>query len=230
MGLGETLLFYLVIGLAVAVAVHVRNSRDGRASPYQSCTAIPFWPLYLPILLSSAPATATTPRPADAPILDELAQAIHQVEAELELALSNLDGWAEAALVREADRIAELKAAWRAQAQRLRELDEVLRQLEALASAPPASPVAERSAALQRQNLERLQSLRRRGHEDLIASLESVRALASSIHVAKFTGAPLPRAEELVAEIAAAVEGLAEVGGWHHPSTIGAELAHPGPA
>jgi len=38
-----------------------------------------------------------------------------------------------------------------------------------------------------------------------------VRELVSMIHLAKFTGAPASRAEEIVAQIAAAVEGLSEV-------------------
>jgi hypothetical protein len=44
-----------------------------------------------------------------------------------------------------------------------------------------------------------------------MGSLAWVRELVSMIHLAKFTGAPAARAEELVAQIAAAVEGLSEV-------------------
>ena len=43
---------------------------------------------------------------------------------------------------------------------------------------------------------------------DLLGTLAWVRELVSMIHLAKFTGAPASRAEELVAQIAAAVEGL----------------------
>ena len=38
-----------------------------------------------------------------------------------------------------------------------------------------------------------------------------MRELVSMIHLAKFTGAQASRAEELVAQIAAAVEGLSEL-------------------
>ena len=44
-----------------------------------------------------------------------------------------------------------------------------------------------------------------------MGTLAWVRELVSMIHLAKFTGAPASRADELVAQIAAAVEGLAEV-------------------
>jgi hypothetical protein len=42
----------------------------------------------------------------------------------------------------------------------------------------------------------------------LLASLAWVRELVSRIHLSRFTGAPAGRVEELLAEIAAAVERL----------------------
>ena len=45
-----------------------------------------------------------------------------------------------------------------------------------------------------------------------LSNLARVRELASLIHLAKFTGAPAARAEELVARIAAAVEGVSDLG------------------
>ncbi|HWY88232.1 MAG TPA: hypothetical protein VNX28_16090, partial [Gemmataceae bacterium] len=52
--------------------------------------------------------------------------------------------------------------------------------------------------------------VRERTFQDLIGTMAWVRELVSMIHLAKFTGAPASRAEELVAQIAAAVEGLSE--------------------
>lgn len=214
MGIGETLLFYLVIGVAVAVAVQARNSRMARESAFQTLSAIPFWPVYLPILLSAEPAPSKAETPSPPMEEDDMAIAIRQVEGELALALTSLDGWAEAALAGEADRIQALKSTWRAQAERMRDLDQVLSQLNASPCPLSDSPLAQRGDAIQRQNLDRLEEIRRLGHEELMTTLASVRGLATSIHVAKFTGAPLPRAEELVREIAAAVDGLTEVGAW----------------
>jgi hypothetical protein len=42
----------------------------------------------------------------------------------------------------------------------------------------------------------------------LLASLACVRELASRVHLARFTNVPAAHAAELLAEIAAAVEGL----------------------
>jgi hypothetical protein len=51
-------------------------------------------------------------------------------------------------------------------------------------------------------------------HADLVGTLAWVRELVTMIHLAKFSGAPAARAEELVAQIAAAVQGLSEVSAW----------------
>lgn len=228
MGIGETLLFYLVIGLAVAVAVHARNSRTGSGSAFQTFSALPFWPVYLPIILSGEPTATKIENPSSPIEEDDMAIAIRQVEGELSLALTSLDGWAEAALAGEAERIQTLKSTWRAQAERMRDLDQVLNQLNASPRPMSDAPLAQRGDAIQRQNLDRLEEIRRLGHEELMTTLASVRGLATSIHVAKFTGAPLPRAEELVREIAAAVDGLTEVGAWR-AATDGDLLRHPRP-
>ena len=45
------------------------------------------------------------------------------------------------------------------------------------------------------------------------------------IHLAKFTGAPASRAEELVAQIATAVEGLSEVTQWSDDGVLGTRRA-----
>src|SRR5437660_207632 len=116
----QTLVLYLLVGLGIAGAVYVTDgSRTAAERCFRVLTSLPFWPLYVPVLLagrgmSSDDAVRQPPR-------DEMAGAIAQVEAELEAALGSLDGWAEDVLAREKDRIGELRAAWTAQAERIRE-------------------------------------------------------------------------------------------------------------
>ncbi len=213
--LDQTLLLYLIIGAGVAGALYLSGagSRPGRW--FGLAAALPFWPLYLPILLSRparepCPAAPTgTPAPRD-----EMAAAIGQVDAELEAALGSLDGWAEDVLAREKGRVRELRSAWTAQAERIREMDRVLVLPEQDGIGPESGPAADRlrhSYQARRKNLDRLRQVRQRAYEDLMATLAWVRELVSMIHLAKFTGAPAARAEELVSQIAAAVEGLSEV-------------------
>ena len=177
-----------------------------------------FWPLYLPILLAG-------PRPGPSPQIatsqndgDAMSQAIAQVEAELEMALASLDGWVEDVLARETDRFRELSTAWRAQAVRIREMDRLLARAEPADHEPmPAisgretSDRCRQSEQTRRANLARLRQVRDRAYEDLMGTLAWVRELVSMIHLAKFTGAPASRAEELVAQIAAAIEGISAV-------------------
>jgi hypothetical protein len=198
-----------------------------------------------------------------------MAAAITQVDAELESALSSLDGWAEDVLARERDRIRELREAWTAQAQRVREMDRLLALPQYTVSDPTPTPTlsdrrdaggtgispvelketggtpvpprdSERETQITtapqphhltitndrllqsrvacRQNIARLRQVRQRAYDDLMGTLAWVRELVSMIHLAKFTGAPASRAEELVAQIAAAVEGLSEVT-WQEESS-----------
>jgi len=231
--IGPTVLIYLLIGMGVAVAFYV--SASGR-TPLQRgfgvATAVPFWPLYIPLLLTrgmesqAAQSLRTAPAPAD-----EMTTAINQVDAELEAALGSLDGWAEDVLAREKDRIHELRSAWTAQSERIRDMDRLLALPEyqingggqAVAGAelsPAAAERLQRSQQVRRQNIERLRRVRQRAFEDLMGTLAWVRELVSMIHLAKFTGAPASRAEELVAQIAAAVEGLSELT-WQDESPAG---------
>ncbi|WP_254508730.1 hypothetical protein [Anatilimnocola floriformis] len=223
MNLPTTLLFYLLIGVAVAVAVHLAwQETDRRNRWFCTCTAIPFWPLYLPVLLQRTSKPNAENREAAAaapPIRDELSTAIQQVQAELELALRSLDGWSDAALAREQGRFVELRKAWNAQADKIRELDQLLQQPSFAVTeneellTQPDLPAANSDRG-RRANIARLAAVRRRLHDDLTNTLAWVRELVTMIHLAKYTGAPASRAEELVMQIATSVEGLSEVASW----------------
>jgi hypothetical protein len=234
MGLTETLVFYLLVGGAVAFAVYLQDDRRTLAYTALLClSAILFWPLYLPLLLSARSDRAAATEPRTTAPLDEMAAAIAQVELELDAALSSLDGWAEDALAGEEDRIAELRHALAAQATRIREMDDLLSRIDSPHAAEIQTPandvlfshdVRERCHKSQQawaHNVARLAQVRRQAHADLMATLAWIRELVSMIHLAKFTGAPASRAEELVAQIAAAVEGISAVT-WQdaEPATV----------
>jgi hypothetical protein len=212
MGFSVTLIFYLLIGLGVATAVFLADSRQsGGSAAIRVATALVFWPLYLPILLSvprPEPISETPPHPSDG---DAMAQAIAQVEAELDLALATLDGWVEDVLAHESDRFHELSTAWRVHAERIREMDRLLARAGPAVSAPEANDRCRASELSRRANLDRLRQVRGRAYEDLMGTLAWVRELVSMIHLAKFTGAPASRADELVAQIATAIEGISAV-------------------
>lgn len=220
MGLSESLAFYVLAGLAVGVANVLAQGRESvvRSAITMIATCL-FWPLYLPILLSRRAETAASEDEAAPREPDALEGAIAQVERELDAALRGLDGWAEDALSSESTRIAELRLALAAQASRVRQMDSLLAATEQAGPAwQPASLAAsdaierwQASQTARAENLARLREARDRAETNLIATLAWIRELVSMIHLAKFTGAPASRAEELVAQIAAAVEGVSAV-------------------
>ena len=56
MDLTTTLLFYMLLGSAVAVAVHLAANDMSRGQRwFRTLTAVVFWPLYLPALLQRDP-------------------------------------------------------------------------------------------------------------------------------------------------------------------------------
>src|SRR4051812_16626072 len=231
----ETAIFYLVLGAAVAVAVYVRDgSRAGLSVALQMLAACLFWPLFVPMLLSEPSQLPVTevmsPQPGTAQ-QDALAAAISQVETELDTALEGLDGWAEDVLNSEQHRLEELRIAWKAQADRIRQIDELLAEptarADSLAEVAAEVASARQSEKTRQDNIRQLSNLRKRMHADLVGTLAWVRELVTMIHLAKFSGAPAARAEELVAQIAAAVQGLSEVSSWReeeHASAVAHEL------
>jgi hypothetical protein len=207
--LNSTFVLYLMIGLGVGCAVYLADhAGTGRERCFQVLTAVPFWPLYVPTLLRARGPDAV-PAPQELP--DDMAAGIVQVDGELQAALGSLGGWAEGVLAREKGRLGELRGAWTAQAQRIREMDRLL-ALPHRAALPDDSdnPRLLQSEQARKRNLERIGRLRERAYDDLMGTLAWVRELVSMVHLAKFTGAPASRTEELVAQIAAAVEGLSE--------------------
>ena len=224
MNFATTMLFYAVIGVAVASAICIHRDRPiGRPTWWKILPAVLFWPFYLPILLQPEAADAqasverredgrATERSADDPVT----AAIEQVERELQTALTTLDGWAESALRGAPERLDELKTAWKVQALRIRELDELLSASSNVIQVGGEEEVGRVEACerARRENLERLKNIRRQLYRDLMGTLAWVRELVTMIHLARYTGAPASRAQELVTQIAAAVEGLSEVSDW----------------
>lgn len=122
--LNSSLVLYLMIGGGVGLAVYLADRGGTRTAAWvRVVTAVPFWPLYVPVLLRvSGPISVDNEQERP----DEMAAAIAQVDSELQTALGSLRGWAEGVLTREKDRLGELRCAWTAQAQRIREMDRLL--------------------------------------------------------------------------------------------------------
>jgi hypothetical protein len=236
MNFNESLAFYLVVGLAVGAAQALVERSTGRQGWILSFLAAwLFWPLFLPLLLASHREPAER---LDAKALpcDGLSLAIRQVEQELDDALSSLDGWAEDVLHRRPERLRELRTALIAEADRIRAMEALVAREhnrpqvgaspQELNSKPgELSERGQRSEQARKENMNRLLSLCRQSRTDLLATLAWIRELVSMIHLAKFTGAPAARAEELVAQIAAAVESISSLSAAASPGSS-SRIAH----
>lgn len=202
--LGPTLVLYVLVGIAVAVALYLSDPpRPAGERLLRLATAVPFWPFYLPILLAR-------PMPA-ASSDDEWTRTLAAVQPELNAAVTSLDEWIGIS-EEQRRRIDGLREAWTAQAERLREMDRLLARPEYadadIEDGSVATPRLRQTLAARQQNLQRLRQLRQQIEADLLASLVGVRELVSRIHLARFTDAPATRAEELLVELAAAVDTL----------------------
>lgn len=222
MPFSTTLIFYLLLGTCTAISFFV-SERNASDRLMMTVLALLFWPIMLPMLLARSTEIGhqiECPKAAsELTSNDSMSVAISQVEKELDKALQSLDGWSEGMLSREAERISELKSAWSAQAERIRELDQLLAEpgFDSDEPEPRVSGEDRRINAAEetrQNNIRRLREMRSQMHRDLMGTLAWVRELVTMIHLARFSGAPAARAEELVAQIAAAVEGLSEVSKW----------------
>src|SRR4051794_18621765 len=135
MTLGATLLLYLLPGVGVAAAVGL----SAGGNPWRVLGALLFWPLFLPWLLPGSQTAPDSPSTGQ----DDLSLAINRADEELQAALDSLDGWAGHGLLRERGRVEELRAAWRSQAERIREMDRLLAR-------PDPGPLGNETAAGER--------------------------------------------------------------------------------
>jgi len=231
MGLNESLIFYAMIGLAVAVAVWSQEQESAQPGRYfRAVTSVLFWPIYLPILLSPHPVdeSISTAESEVSSSPDGLTFRIEAVKNELNDALASLDGWTAGALNHEQGRFEELLAAWNAQALRIQQLDTVLARCSRHAT--DVRNVKDCQSAQQfeqarLQNLAHLAAVRNQSEQELTTSLSRVRELISLIYVARFTGTLASRADDLILEIAASVEGLHEVAAWTDPCFASPEIS-----
>ena len=222
--LNSSLVLYLMIGAGVGVAVYLGDRADtGPSAAFAIVTAILFWPLYVPVLLYAARPIAATQEPAP---MTTWPRPSPRWMANYKQHLA----------VCVAGRRA-CSPAKRTGSQNCVRLDGPgpthSRDGPLVVDVRTRCPTANESAnqALQqseharRRNLQRIQRLRERAYDDLMSTLTWVRELVSMIHLAKFTGAPASRAEEIVAQIAAAVEGLSEVN-WQEEQILANEISH----
>jgi hypothetical protein len=210
MTLGQFLLLYLLAGVAVAAAVYLTLAARGPTDRFsQVGTALIFWPLYLTLLLSRAGhAVDRQPGHQGLASAEALELTITAIQAELEASLRGLGG-SDGILTQHRQHLDALRAAWSAQAKRVREMDRLLAEVDEI-EAPlqdGASARVQASREAVRQSVQQLRQTRDRLHADVVEALALVRELISMLHLARLSEGPEARADELIAEIVRVVAG-----------------------
>ncbi len=211
MGFAETGLVYALIGVAVGIALALREKRR-RVLLFLA--GLFFWPVFAPFLLSPG-----KPPEQQRPVQDARVQA---AQDRVLRALARLDGLAEEVVAPEMARVRGLAGAMGAMSRRIAEMDELLSGPElnepaarALLQDLAARGVSEKdprqeSVKARLRNIERLRAMRDRTREDLERILYKLEEMSTQLHLLKFAGRPEAEVVRAIKEVAESVEGITE--------------------
>lgn len=216
MGILETAIFYLFIGVAVAFASLLieREARPVKRGLLFVGTLI-FWPLFAPFLLSRRAAP-----PESGP--DPLARRIASTEAELIAALGRVRFAGEA----DRDRVRKLAVALSAMAKRLSEMDRLLETPEFSATRAEAllaeleAKVKDRedtrlsSVRARLRNIERVRAMRSKTGDDLERALFRMEEMSSQMIVLELAGGGEAEVMESIRDLAIGVDAAVEGHGF----------------
>lgn len=217
MSLRDLAIIYLVLGLACAVAVYRTAPKPGAAALASAALAVPLWPLWGPVALTSSRRPFPVPQTEPVARSSPLGATAARIEAALREGVEACVGTSlEPLLPRDAaDRIAA--EAHRAAARHAElgallardgfELDAAEKRLVELTQAE-ASPRVVSTARLHVDNVRRIAALRDRDACALDELLCLVQALRTQLVVAKVAGSQAEGAGGIVSDLWARVEGL----------------------
>lgn len=209
MSLRDLAILYLVAGLACAVAVYRSSTESRPRAAAAAALAVPLWPIWAPIALTSSRAAVASVRAgtaAAARMESALREGVDACAGTSFEALLSRDAAAriQAEVTRAASRHAELDALLRregfddvAAASRVEELEQTRASSRALAT-----------ARLHLENVRRLRAMRDRDARALEELADLIQALRTQLVLARFAGSSVEGVGGIVSEVWARVEGL----------------------
>ncbi len=195
MDLSTSIIFYLLAGAGTSLAVYITTEDRASTRLFPLVAALFFWPLFLPLIagrgsdIVSEDHVDATAAHRESAVEKRMAAAIEQVESELDRAIIGLEDWAHGLTDQEKSEIRDLTAAWRTQAERICELDRLLSHPDIEL---PGSDFPEETS-----------------DDSLVIAGEEVSRSAEELrraNIEQYTGAPMSRVSELIAQIIAAGE------------------------
>lgn len=222
MSLRDLLILYAVLGVACAVAIYRSSTESRPRAAMAAALALPLWPLWAPIALTSTRSRPTASWASDADSRSRAArspvsEAASRVEAALREGVEACAGTSlESLLPRDA--AARIAAEVRRASERHAELTAVLgREGFDVAAAERRVVALEKSSASARslatarlhfENVKRLAALRDRDARALEELADLVQALRTQLTLARFAGSSVEGVGGIVSEVWARVEGL----------------------
>ena len=224
MSLRDLLILYAVLGIACAVAIYRSSTESRPRAAMAAALALPLWPLWAPIALTSTRSRPTSAWASDGDshsrsraARSPVAEAAVRVEAALREGVEACAGTSlESLLPRDA--AVRIAAEVRRASERHAELTAVLgRDGFDLAAAERRVVSLEKSSASARslatarlhlENVKRLAALRDRDARALEELADLVQALRTQLTLARFAGSSVEGVGGIVSEVWARVEGL----------------------
>lgn len=214
MGITETAIIYLIVGVVIAAAMALRSEehRSARILLHAAC-----WPFFAPYLLAS-PAEPVERPLAPASINPRLRTA----EERLLASIGTLDGVVGEVLAPEIARIHRLMGALAEVDRRIGEMDTLLAtpEFDRDAVEHTLASLRERgcsdadprigSVESRRRNIDRLLRMRDQAREDLERAILKMEEMSAQILVLRFAERPEAALVDLVREVATTVEGVCE--------------------
>ncbi len=206
MGVLETGVLYLIMGLVCATAILMAGTRSAPLFVLH----LLFWPFFAPTLLSSTP-------PHSSPV-----PGVRGAEGRLLDALSRLDGVAEEVLSPEIARIEQLARTLDGVEGRLLEMDALLGTAEFDVTRAnglldelrgrgiPDDDARVQSVLARRRNIDRLRKMRDTAREDLEGAALKMEEMTAQVRLLGLADRPEGQVIELIREVAATVEGVSE--------------------
>jgi hypothetical protein len=215
MGVRETSLIYLLVGVVIAAALVLRSDETSRSRrALLGAAGLVFWPLFAPVLLRGKRRNSSAS--------DAFDVRIRGAEAQLVAALSRIRGVAEELVAPEVARVHGLAGAMAAMEQRVREMDTLLATAEFDAAAASSALVQLESRGLAEddprpesvrsrlRNIDRLRQMRNRTGDDLERIVLKLEEMSSQLRLLEFAGRSDAELVQVIKEIADSVQEVTE--------------------
>ena len=220
MGIAETLILYLIIGVVVASTMRVVGSRSDRTpSLLGMATWLTLWPFFAPTIFGHAVSQSGIQSRPD--VRSTPPTRLHAAQNRLLAAIHSLDGLAESVLspqITQIDvmmqslntaenRLGEMEKLLSSQEFDLSQVDTALGQLHTQGYGEDEPRV--RSLYARRRNIERLQTMRDRTCEELERALVRLEEMSSQVLLLRFADQPEARLANLLKDVADNVDDVA---------------------